>query len=248
MLDNGEKLILKPFGGCGDGWLCQKAFAALGHKAVYSTKPEMIEQADLIYLPGGADVDPSRYGGDPKLSYWQTGVLDRWEVEVTPKALALDIPIFGVCRGHQALWVELGGRLEQHITPRHSQIRMWGGHLVAGERGEAVVNSMHHQAPHPDRVPDGAKIRMLAPDGTIEAYTYGKYAVGVQWHPEMLPHDIWMYLMIAAIQGEADRIPQVYGRKELPDDFEERHLSPRQMETWSDRAPTIDADGRVWSD
>lgn len=218
MLADGTKLILRPFGGCGDGWLCGKTFTALGYKSAYSSSSEMVEQADLIFLPGGADVDPSRYGGDPKLSYMSSSMLDRWEMEVVPKALELNIPIFGVCRGHQVLWVELGGKLEQHITPRHSQIRSLCGHPVYGEWGDAVVNSLHHQAPHPDRVPDGAVVRMLAPDGTIEAATYGKYVVSVQWHPEMLPHDIWMYLVVAAIRGEADRIPEIYGTKVLPGD------------------------------
>jgi len=241
MLSTGEKLILKPFGGCGDAGLCQEAFAQLGHKAVYSTRTEMLSLADLVYLPGGADVDPIRYGGDPELSYMYTGMLDRWEVDVVPKALKLNIPIFGVCRGHQVLWVELGGKLEQHITPRHSAIRRsYGGHLVMGEWGKTVVNSMHHQAPDYPK-PGGVVIRMLAPDGTIEAYTYGPNAVCVQWHPEMLPHSIWMHLVIAAIEGDAERIPELYGQKELPDDQE--RMSPYHY-AWSDHAPsTIERSG-----
>ena len=212
MIASGEKLILKPSGGCGDGGLCQEAFAELGHSSIYSTRLDMLEIADLIYLPGGSDVNPTRYDGVPELSYTSSGMLDRWEVSAIPVALELDIPIFGVCRGHQSLWVELGGKLERHITPRHATIHhRHGGHLVNGEWGEYLVNSMHHQAPNYP-VPDGAVVRMLAPDGTIEAFTYGQYAVGVQWHPEMLPHHIWMYLVTAAIQGEADRIPEVYGR------------------------------------
>ena len=238
MLSTGEKLILKPFGGCDDGWLCQEAFAQLGHKAIYANRIDMLELADLVYLPGGSDVDPTRYGGTPELSFMHTGMLDRWEVDVVPRALKMDIPIFGVCRGHQSLWVELGGKLEQHITPRHNTIRRsYGGHLVTGEWGEAVVNSMHHQAPNYP-VPDGARIQMLAPDGTIEAYTYGTNAVGVQWHPEMLPHELWLYLVIAAIEGDAERISELYGRKELPDNQEK--MSPYHY-AWSKQVPSIDA-------
>lgn len=250
MLSSGEKLILKPFGGCGDAGLCQEAFAELGYKSVYSNRIDMIELADLVFLPGGADVDPTRYGGTEELSFYSfTSMLDRWEVKVIPRALELNIPIFGICRGHQTLWVELGGKLEQHITPRHSGIRRrLGGHLVGGEWGSAVVNSLHHQAPdYP--IPEGAVIRMLAPDGTIEAFTYGDHAVCVQWHPEMMPHHVWKYLMIAAINGEANSIPSIYGRKELQDGHKD--YSPYSL-AWEDGTVT-DADditsgfsGRVW--
>lgn len=230
-----DKLILKPFAGCGDGGLCQEAFAELGYSSRYSGVSDMVEFADLIYLPGGADVDPSRYGGNSRFSHFGMGILDRWEMTVIPRALELNIPIFGVCRGHQTLWVELGGKLEQHITPRHMEIRrQFGGHLVGGEWGDAVVNSLHHQAPdYP--VPEGAVVRMTAPDGTIEGFTYGKHAIGVQWHPEMMPHHVWLHLVVAAIRGEAESIPEVYGRKELQDGHEEMSLYGL---AWSDDAPT----------
>ena len=208
----GRKLILMPHGGCSDGGLGVAAFNKLGHDVWYSADTELLDYADLIILPGGADIDYTRYDGNPRLCGRPSVSLEKFDKEILPTALKREIPIFGICRGHQSLWVELGGRLIEDIS---------GGHLgryrhpVEGTWGIAEVNSLHHQAPRLP-APNGVEIHMQAPfDGTIEAFTYAGFAVAVQWHPEMLPPESWMHLVTAAINRETDRIPEIYGLKEI---------------------------------
>ena len=100
-----------------------------------------------------------------------------------------DIPILGVCRGHQLLNVAMGGTLIQHIDNHVGQ-----GHPVHLRKSrvfnyinekELMVNSLHHQAI--GRLGNGLEVIALAHDGTIEAVESPNhtFVVGVQWHPEM---------------------------------------------------------------
>lgn len=213
---NDRKVVLISSGGCGDGSLGAIAFRSLGFDVYYTNDPANIHLADLVILPGGADVDFTRYNGNSKLCGHPSPMMEAFDRAVLPIALKDEIPIFGICRGHQSLWVELGGKLEEDITDRHSKIRhMIGGHDVHGNWGKAIVNSLHHQAPKYPIPNSDIAIQMHAPDGTIEAFSYAGFAVAVQWHPEMMMSEKWVHLVTAAIKRETDRIPDIYGMKEL---------------------------------
>lgn len=120
-----------------------------------------MDHCDILALPGGADVDPMRYGESP--TFW-TGrsnlhyeFLDKYLL--TPW-LATGKPIIGICRGAQTLNVALGGNLIHHIE----------GHVGGEERGKTedviytnipeypihLVNSYHHQAL--GKLGDGLKV------------------------------------------------------------------------------------------
>jgi len=108
-----------------------------------------------------------------------------------------------VCGGMQLLAVELGGTLYQDIrdeipsaldheqktdprTPGH-EARVEPGTRLAKIVGveRLGVNSTHHQAV---RDPGRARVCAVAPDGVIEAIELqDRFAIGVEWHPEMLP-------------------------------------------------------------
>ena len=58
---------------------------------------------------------------------------------------------------------------------------------------KSVVNSTHHQAV---KDPGRAKVCALSPDNIVEAIELpGKFALGVQWHPELLagPEHLALY-------------------------------------------------------
>jgi putative glutamine amidotransferase len=166
------------------------------------------ERLDGILLSGGGDVDPARYGEEP---IPQLGPVEpeRDEVELALARIAIDDdqPLFGICRGMQALNVAQGGTLYQDISaqqPRaikhnyHSyegprDLRAHGITVaegspladVVGGRGYAV-NSFHHQAikePGKD-----VKIIGWAEDGLAEAMLVENhpFALAVQYHPEEL--------------------------------------------------------------
>lgn len=119
------------------------------------------------------------------------------------KALSLNIPILGICRGIQVLNVAAGGTLYQdisHTVPNailHNQNSHLSNichpisikenskiHNILGDK--YIVNSAHHQAIKD--LGNNLIASSTAPDGIIESIEMeGKnFVVGVQWHPEML--------------------------------------------------------------
>lgn len=145
-----------------------------------------------IVIPGGVDVCPGWYK-QPMHYRTQKPQLERdaMEMALLMHALEKDMPILGVCRGHQLLNVTLGGTLIQDMVVQHNgrhpvRISQKSKHLdFIGEKNGFLVNSYHHQAV--DKLGNGLKAIAWAKDGTVEAIesTEHSFVVGVQWHPEM---------------------------------------------------------------
>ena len=169
------------------------------------------EELDAVFLPGGADIDPSTYGAEPHPLCDKTDrERDRVEVSLASWALAEDKPVLGVCRGMQLINVAAGGSLYQDLAEelpgsiKHDYFPFSGegyardylAHdvsVVAGSRlaqlvgaGPLRVNSMHHQGVK--ELGRGLVATAEAPDGLIEALEGNDdgYLVAVQWHPEAL--------------------------------------------------------------
>jgi putative glutamine amidotransferase len=123
------------------------------------------------------------------------------------RAMALEVPLFAVCRGFQELNVALGGTLyprlhevagrmdhrENPDLPRADQyrpahaVRLVPGGMLEGllGRAEIRVNSLHGQGIR-DLAPR-LTVEGAAPDGTVEAVScpgHPAFLLGVQWHPE----------------------------------------------------------------
>lgn len=173
------------------------------------TLREIFERLDGLFLAGGVDVHPEAYGHalDP-LTGRTDPPRDRVEVLLVRWALEDGMPLLGACRGMQAINVAAGGTLCQDVHERrvgsikHDYYPIQGyprdhlAHEVELERGSRLrgifgdgrvrVNSMHHQGV--DSVAPGFGICARAPDGLVEGIESGdgRFAVGVQWHPEML--------------------------------------------------------------
>lgn len=166
----------------------------------------LYELSDGVLLSGGGDVDPAAYGEDQlEPTHYIDTDRDRHEFLLTRWAVADDKPIFGICRGIQAMNVALGGSLVQDIpTQTQSTLKHNGAYekaardevlhhvkVDAGSRIEKIVeqvdvgvNSFHHQAVK--RAAAGFVITSKAPDGIIEGMEMPdkRFAVCVQWHPE----------------------------------------------------------------
>ncbi len=165
----------------------------------------MFELLDGLLLPGGLDVDPVHYGEEPTRLLDDVDPLrDLTELHLARRALAEDLPTFGICRGEQLLNVAAGGSLYQDLhndsglkTLKHFQqtAEERPSHTVAVEPGTMLaeivggrdvrVNSYHHQAVK-DLAP-GFRITARAKDGIVEAIEslQHTYVLGVQWHPEL---------------------------------------------------------------
>ena len=183
----------------------------------------LLAPLDGICLSGGPDLDPAAYGAKPSPDLGPTEpTLDAFELEVARTADAMGLPIFGICRGAQALNVARGGTLLPAPAGGHRPVdrpspdraglggdaHRARGPRVAGWRGilgtdAPWVNSFHHQAV--DRLGRGLHAVAWAPDGTVEGIEdHGERLVlGVQWHAETLdrpgqPHPRLFEALVAA--------------------------------------------------
>lgn len=161
-----------------------------------------IEVLDGLMITGGTDVDPARYGAEPHPRTDRPHVTrDESEFALYAAARERDIPFFGICRGMQLMSIAEGGTLEQHVPDLglgvehvipETIVAMHGasfteGSLVAEilQTTSAEVNSAHHQCV---RTAGTLTVTGWAQDGTIEVVEApgARFALGVQWHPEMM--------------------------------------------------------------
>lgn len=185
------------------------------------------KQIDGVFLPGGGDVDPKLYGGDPNLTMLVHRLRDDFEIALIQAARQRGLPILGICRGCQIINVALGGtvrnlRKEQDVIDRHMVLT---GHPVdlvpdsnlaqtLGVGRLAKVISLHGNAvaePAP-----GVRIAATGPGDIIEAIEAdtagGKgWIVGIQWHPELtlddqVQHKIYKVLVDRARKARKRRL------------------------------------------
>lgn len=179
----------------------------------------LLSQVDGLVLIGGNDMDPAAFGQPrhPKLELLDPQ-RDRFDLQLARSALALGLPILGVCGGMQLLAVACGGTLHQHLPDTEGTAHSSLDAVHRDQHGESkshrvevapssllarliasreiVTNSRHHQAV--DRVGRGFIVSATAPDGVIEAIEHeraaasddpGDFVLGVQWHPEEMVDD-----------------------------------------------------------
>jgi putative glutamine amidotransferase len=177
---------------------------ALDPTAAAEERQAAFATMDGLLLPGGADLDPALYGEQPHPAVAVESVRDDLELEAWSAARRRGVPIFGVCRGFQAINVFSGGRLLQHLeghdsptdAPRAHPLHLDPTSRLAGILGEtdpllrAEVNSYHHQAVRPTDLAPGLVAAGTAPheEGdlveALEAADPEDWLVGVQFHPE----------------------------------------------------------------
>ena len=167
---------------------------------------------DGLLVSGGPDADPRYFDAEPEPGLGAVNPsMDAYEVPLIQRALELDMPVLGICRGEQMLNIAAGGTLIQHIpatvakalkhrqdAPRHyptHTVQVAGDTRLASMLGEGLlrVNTFHHQAVL-DLAP-GFICSAVAPDGIIEAIESSthSYAIGVQWHPEGMWNESFNY-------------------------------------------------------
>ncbi|MGI5438676.1 gamma-glutamyl-gamma-aminobutyrate hydrolase family protein [Streptomyces shenzhenensis] len=164
---------------------------------------EQLARCTGFVVPGGGDVDPALYGGpvDHPALYDVNQEQDALDLAVIRHALAVRLPLLGICRGTQLINVAHGGTLHldlapglvQHNPPTGTSWALHNVGFVAGSVCAEVysaagvpVASAHHQAI--DRVGQGLQVTARAADGCVEAVEAAQegagWLVGVQWHPE----------------------------------------------------------------
>jgi len=190
-------------------WL-HKADPTIVTREFYSIPVDSMDyflvKADGIVIGGGEDIHPSVYGKKEYVEVCGEFDLFRDSIEMVliQHAMAKNIPLLGICRGHQMLNAANGGTLIPDIpsflnsTIVHNSMSD-SAHLVLVDRnswlyeatGEDTlwVNSRHHQCV--DELALGFRIVAKATDGIVESIQItpsekGGFVAGIQWHPEGL--------------------------------------------------------------
>ncbi len=159
-----------------------------------------LSRLDGLLISGGTRTRATRGQGlreqDP-VRYTQDSLLVAW-------ALSADLPLLGICRGHQMInevmggttvWCrdetshhqgDLPGNKPYHEISIAAGTRLWE---IAGERERIMVNSFHRQ--RVARLGEGLVVAARAPDGTVEAVESPchRFVMGLQFHPERAPED-----------------------------------------------------------
>lgn len=171
---------------------------------------EILNHVDGVIFSGGPDIHPGLFGEELMDC---CGALaperDALEIPLMQKAIEMNKPVLGVCRGFQVLNVATGGTLYQDInTQLKSSVKIEHRRFSVEDRDREVhkvnvirdtplhtfsegllqigVNTLHHQAIK--KLGEPLRSMAVADDGIIEAVYHPdkKFVMGVQWHPEIL--------------------------------------------------------------
>lgn len=194
---------------------------------------ELLHRIDGLILSGGNDVDPAVYGANPHPeTKGPTRDRDEFEIALARRAVEIDMPVLGICRGMQVLNVTFGGTLHQHLPEElgHEEhrrvpgtfdgsdhdVRLRAGSLAALAAGELlhVTKSHHHQGV--DAIGDGLTVTGVSTlDDLPEAIELpgSRFVLGVQWHPEADERSrVIGALVRAAAEYQAARDAYLIGR------------------------------------
>jgi putative glutamine amidotransferase len=187
----------------------------------------LLATCDGLLLTGGEDVVPSYYGKDADSARCETNPgRDSLEFALISKAIELNMPILGICRGQQILNVAMGGTLVVDIPSDHPSASIHRCddytkcfHHVSLDKSSNLVmickadtgwvTTNHHQAV--EKIAPGFRAVAWSPDSIIEAIEYANpsekpFLQAVQWHPErMLPGNALSDPLIKAFLNSAGK-------------------------------------------
>jgi GMP synthase (glutamine-hydrolysing) len=137
-------------------------------------------------LPSTFDYDGAVITGSRASVYWENPWIDSL-IDWTAAAADRDLPILGVCYGHQVLAEALGGRVadmgEYEIGYREVHRTGVDDELLGGLPESLTVFTTHSD--HVVDLPPGATL-LAENDYGVHAFRTG-HAFGVQFHPEYDP-------------------------------------------------------------
>ncbi len=174
--------------------------------------------ADMInglLITGSDDMEPGFYNEREEADAGIKGIDPKrtiFELKLYHKAVSREIPILGICGGHQLINVAGGGTLYQDIllqlpnSIQHSQDDSYPNHIIEIKHSTRLhkiigvtsleVNSNHHQSIKD--LAGGFIVNATASDRIIEGIegTNHRFIMGLQFHPENLYKEKEMFRRI----------------------------------------------------
>ena len=172
-------------------------------KADWKDICSVLDMCDCLLITGGQDVSPSLYGETVSGKCGEIcSERDEMEILLYRRAVELNKPVLGICRGIQLINVLNGGTLYQDILsdskeklnhimkPPYNRVFhkvkiIKGTPLHSLMNADTIgVNSYHHQAIK--RVGRNIEVMAVSEDGIVEAIRVKnkEFVWAVQWHPE----------------------------------------------------------------
>lgn len=107
--------------------------------------------------------------------------------DLVVRAVEHDVPVLGVCLGHQLAALALGGEVARNPRGRTAGLQPLGhtddgaaDPLIGGVTGPAIFSNQDVVT----RLPDGAVELARAATGELQAARFAPRVWGLQWHPE----------------------------------------------------------------
>jgi anthranilate synthase component 2 len=101
-----------------------------------------------------------------------------------------ELPILGVCLGHQAIGQVYGGRILRAPEPMHgklSRMHHTGKSVFRGLNNDFLATRYHSLTIDPPSMPASLEITATSEDGVIQGVMHKTHPVhGVQFHPESI--------------------------------------------------------------
>ncbi len=104
--------------------------------------------------------------------------------------LGKEIPVLGVCLGHQGIASAFGGKIVRSPVPMHgktSMVKHDGKGIFVGIKNPVSVMRYHSLAAEEKSLPDCLEITARSDDGVIMGLQHKRFPIfGVQFHPESI--------------------------------------------------------------
>ncbi|MYL20415.1 aminodeoxychorismate/anthranilate synthase component II [Halobacillus litoralis] len=106
------------------------------------------------------------------------------------RAFEADIPILGICLGHQLIVEAYGGTVRKGRKPMHGKVTAMthdGAHVYEGLPESVQVTRYHSLEADKYQMPEQLQVTAVSEDGSIMGVRHRDYPVeGIQFHPESI--------------------------------------------------------------